>query len=185
MQFLAQIDTGATLFLAGLIPPDLPFPEWFLSFISAPGGSVFLWGIPAAFAAFRGKHTKTVRFFLLIITALAIAAFLNGLIKNIFMRDRPYSALGMDTLGCGDIYSFPSGHAAVSFAAAVLLSRFDKKNRPWYFFLAILISYSRIYLYCHYLSDVIAGAFFGIVFARLFLTVYFYSRSSGKEKKQS
>jgi undecaprenyl-diphosphatase len=58
-------------------------------------------------------------------------------------------------------YSFPSGHAAASFVAAYLLSKKDKKRAWVYYVVALLISFSRIYLGKHYPSDVLAGALIG------------------------
>lgn len=60
-------------------------------------------------------------------------------------------------------FSFPSGHTGASFAAtsALLFS----KNRLWIpaMVLSVLIAFSRLYLYVHYPSDVIAGAMIGMI----------------------
>jgi membrane-associated phospholipid phosphatase len=63
--------------------------------------------------------------------------------------------------------SFPSGHTA--FAVATVLSNYFTKKRIWFmaFLYAILIGYSRIYLAHHFLIDVFAGAFTGILFGTL------------------
>ena len=52
-------------------------------------------------------------------------------------------------------FSFPSGHAAVVFAALPFL------NSPYWLIFAVLVSFSRIYLGVHYLSDVLFGALIG------------------------
>lgn len=59
--------------------------------------------------------------------------------------------------------SFPSGHTGSSFAAAFAL--FFGKNRLWIpaVILAALIGFTRLYLYVHYPSDVLAGALLGIL----------------------
>ena len=60
-------------------------------------------------------------------------------------------------------YSFPSGHAAASFAAASALAfSYCRHWRPAVV-LAVLISLSRLYLYVHYPSDVLCGALLGIL----------------------
>lgn len=57
--------------------------------------------------------------------------------------------------------SFPSGHTASSFAAvSALLSCRSKLWRPA-FALALLIAFSRLYLYVHWPSDVLGGAVLG------------------------
>lgn len=60
-------------------------------------------------------------------------------------------------------YSFPSGHTGASFAAASAL--LFGKNRLWIpsLIAAIFIGFSRLYLYVHYPSDVLAGALIGIM----------------------
>jgi membrane-associated phospholipid phosphatase len=57
--------------------------------------------------------------------------------------------------------SFPSSHAANAFAIAWLLrARWRKAGLPA-FALALLVSFSRMYLHRHFLSDVVAGALIG------------------------
>lgn len=57
--------------------------------------------------------------------------------------------------------SFPSGHTAVSFAAVCAL--WAERSRLWIpaLALALLLAFSRLYLYVHWPSDVLAGAVLG------------------------
>jgi len=57
--------------------------------------------------------------------------------------------------------SFPSSHAANALALAWMLSRRWPRGRIGFFVLAMLISYSRMYLNRHYLSDVVVGVALG------------------------
>ena len=61
--------------------------------------------------------------------------------------------------------SFPSAHAATSFAAAVLLTSLFPRRWPLFFGLAVAIAFSRVYVGVHYPGDVLAGAALGVLVA--------------------
>ena len=61
--------------------------------------------------------------------------------------------------------SFPSGHTIASFEAATVLLKNSKKMGIPAMILAVLIAFSRLYLYVHYPTDVIFSIFAGILFA--------------------
>ena len=62
-------------------------------------------------------------------------------------------------------HSFPSGHAATSFACATTLAlAFPRLAVPLYV-LAAAIAYSRVYVGVHYPLDVLGGAVLGIAVA--------------------
>ena len=62
-------------------------------------------------------------------------------------------------------FSFPSGHTGAAFAAASALffSQGSRMAGIGAFALASLIGFSRLYLYVHYPTDVLAGALLGIM----------------------
>lgn len=74
--------------------------------------------------------------------------------------------------------SFPSGHTTTAFVLATLLALMYRKQALW-FLLAVLVGYSRIYLFQHFLRDVIFGSFIGVTFGYL---SYHYFYLSGKSK---
>jgi undecaprenyl-diphosphatase len=59
-------------------------------------------------------------------------------------------------------HSFPSGHAATSFAGATLLSAYAPRLRVPLYALAVLIAFSRLYVGVHYPLDVLGGAVVGV-----------------------
>jgi undecaprenyl-diphosphatase len=61
--------------------------------------------------------------------------------------------------------SFPSGHAATSFACAALLAWLTPLPRVPLFVLAALIAFSRVYDGVHYPLDVVGGAVLGLLVA--------------------
>ena len=78
---------------------------------------------------------------------------------------------------CGGLYGYFSAHASNSFALASFFSMLYRKNGikiPIFLIsVAVLVSYSRIYIGVHYPFDVISGAFFGILSGYLF---YLFSK---------
>jgi undecaprenyl-diphosphatase len=58
--------------------------------------------------------------------------------------------------------SFPSGHAATSFAAATVLTFARPRWAPAFYLLALAIGFSRVYVGVHYPLDIVGGAVLGI-----------------------
>ena len=82
-------------------------------------------------------------------------------------------------------YSFPSGHTIASFEAATVLLINNRKLGIPAMILAVLIAFSRLYLYVHYPTDVIFSVFAGILFAFLgnWLAGKVMARFPGKKGK--
>jgi undecaprenyl-diphosphatase len=59
-------------------------------------------------------------------------------------------------------HSFPSGHAATSFACATTLAFFAPRWAPAFYVLAAAIAWSRVYDGVHYPLDVVGGAAVGV-----------------------
>ena len=88
----------------------------------------------------------------------------NVILKNLIARVRPYdvnTAVQVLVAKPKD-FSFPSGHTAASFASVTALYLAGEKKlwKPA-LALAILIAFSRMYLYVHYPTDIIGGVIFG------------------------
>jgi undecaprenyl-diphosphatase len=84
-------------------------------------------------------------------------------IKSAADRPRPFETIPQadPLIGATVGQSMPSGHAATSFAGAVVLAYLLPRAAPYVFLLAVAIAFSRIYVGVHYLSDVLAGAALG------------------------
>jgi undecaprenyl-diphosphatase len=81
-------------------------------------------------------------------------------------------------------YSFPSGHTAASFAATFALYFSRKKLWIPAIGLAVLISFSRLYLYVHYPTDILAGVMIGIIMGFLgFRAAVFFKNLWERRKK--
>ena len=86
-------------------------------------------------------------------------------IKNIIQRPRAFTTFpDIEIIIKAPLsYSFPSGHTASSFAAAVVLGYYIKNWKYLFYFFAALVAFSRLYLFVHYPSDIIGGISLGVV----------------------
>lgn len=160
--------------------------DLFWSFITHLGDDGIFWiALGIVLCIFK----KTRKIGLAALVALGCTAVLNSVIlKDLFDRARPYimdSANWERIATDGWIYrmpfenlketsaSFPSGHTASSFAAAIGIFYIDKKKGIIPLILAALIGFSRIYIHVHYPSDVICGMIIGIVVGLIACIVLF------------
>jgi len=99
-----------------------------------------------------------------------ILAELMGLLTIIILRymtkrKRPIIKYKYFPLTPWNRYSFPSHHTLRSFIIAVIVGTDFPTLLPFLIIMAVMISFSRIYLSKHYLSDVLVGTLLGILLA--------------------
>ena len=75
-------------------------------------------------------------------------------------------------VACTGSFSFPSGHAAASFASASIIGHFSRRTAIPAFCIAVLVAFSRIYVGVHYPSDVLGGAVWGGVIGGVVILIY-------------
>ena len=184
MLTLLRFDLYATAFLRIIVPRG-DFFNLLFSFFSLRGNSIFIWILVILTVIFieekrnPGFSLKDRKFLLIFLSSFILTALLTTfVVKNVFRRPRPFFRTDYSrfqlvkpslTSACPVDFSFPSGHASTAFAAAVVLTSFNKKRKWLYYLVAVLISYSRIYLGCHYFLDTIAGALLGYLISKIIL----------------
>lgn len=103
--------------------------------------------------------------------ASCLSGLFTTLLKHTSCRTRPFlpKAGTFHPLFClqDGMDSFPSGHAALAFAIAVILTAaYPRLTLPSYL-IAVIVSLSRVTLGVHYPSDVLAGAAIGLLSGEL------------------
>lgn len=140
-----------------------PFGDFVMPLISKLGNGGIIWLVLSGLLCVFPKYRKAG---VTMLTALALDVLLcNVMLKPLVGRMRPFTVnTGMELLiNAPKDFSFPSGHTAASFAAAFAL--LFVKNKLWIpsMILASLIAFSRLYLYVHYPTDVLAGILLGLI----------------------
>ena len=160
---------------------DLPILDWIqanlrsdvmdviMPIITKLGDEGIFWIACAIILMFTKKHFKTGlgMGFAMIIGLLVCNVTLKPLIGRIRPYDFQLQNLNTEIqllIGAMHDFSFPSGHTIASFEACTVLMLNSKKMGIPAVILAILIAFSRLYLYVHYPTDVIFSVFAGILF---------------------
>jgi undecaprenyl-diphosphatase len=157
-----------------------PVLRW-LTYIGTDGA---VWLVLAAVAALVLRQYRVL---LWVVVADLAAQLSTDLIKAAVPRARPR----VHTLVAEPhSHSFPSGHAASSFACALVLAAYVPRLRWPLYALAGLIAFSRAYVGVHYPLDVVAGAAWGLVIGKATLelraaTGRWGRRSTGPGEKPS
>lgn len=168
---LTRVDQEITLFFA------TRRQQWLTQLtlaVAAAHETLKLLGVTALLAMWRIWRRDLLSVKLLAV--VPVGMLLNVGLKNLIQRPRPTLEEPLVQL---TTYSFPSGHAVAStvFYGALCALVFVHARTPvlrWLAALAgvamvLLVSFSRVYLGAHYLSDVVAGMAVGTLCLLLFL----------------
>lgn len=159
MNEILTLDEGLLLWIQGLRSAALNGP---MRFVTTLGNAGAVW---IALAVVLLTFRRTRRAGAACALALMLGALVtNAAIKPLVQRTRPYETIDSLTLlvARATDYSFPSGHATSSWAAAWALFRMRKRWGASALMLAALISLSRLYVGIHYPSDVLCGTLIGL-----------------------
>ena len=180
---------------------DLPILEWIAANLRCPfmdtimpiitllGDAGIFWIAIAALCLFFPKYRKMgLSMGISLLIGLLVC---NVLLKPLVGRIRPYD-YQLEHFGkqiqllvaAQHDFSFPSGHTIASFEAATAIMLHNKKLGIVAMILAVMISFSRLYLYVHYPTDVLTSVVLGIGIAFLgtFLVKKGYQLYEAKKK---
>lgn len=136
-------------------------------FISGPLRYVIIPLLVTLYFLVISKHKMS--FFALIYLSLFSAWFFARMIKEIVQLNRPFMTHNLTPLSHVMGYSFPSEHATVYGALAVILFSLDKPLGSIMIVCAVLVMLSRLVVGVHYPLDVISGAVLGALIGFFFI----------------
>lgn len=141
---------------------ERPGPIRVIAMLLAHSGDSWFWGIGLAALAIFGQPFWRTRA-LVMLAAIGVGAVLVLLIKFSVRRQRPAGEWGQ-VYRATDPHSFPSGHATRAVMLAVLAVAMGPLWFAAFMLLwAPLVALARVSMGVHYLSDVLAGAVFGLM----------------------
>ena len=189
LESIIELDYNVTLAING---GHTAFLDSVMQFLSASAVWIPLYVLIAAFMFIpkfcSGKspvqNFSSTPYWIIGIIGLLAVLFCFGLtdqiscfIKEGVQRLRPGHDPNLEGLlhlpdGKGGLYGFVSSHAANTFALALLTSLIFRRYiySIFMFLWAAAVSFSRIYLARHFLTDIICGALIGLIIA---LAIYF------------
>jgi undecaprenyl-diphosphatase len=180
-EFITKIDLWIYEHITIIYIPFLNKSMILISSINNTYQLIFIVAIIVFFLNYYKLYTEMIFFTISMIGN----SLLFLLIKEIVKRERPISQL-IEISG----YSFPSGHATLSTTLAFSLYLILRNRIKYKKFLLIscvifplLISFSRIYLSVHYLSDIIAGMALGLIWVSMIYFILFYNKGINNETK--
>jgi undecaprenyl-diphosphatase len=136
------------------------------------------WRVPLVLAwvglMIFGKRKGRVVGILVILIVTIGDQVCNQIIKPWVGRVRPCNVLeGVHLLiNCTQSYSFPSSHATNLFSSSFLFSYFYRRWTIVFLMIALLVSYSRIYVGVHYPLDILGGMVLGGLVSLVVLIAY-------------
>lgn len=142
-----------------------PLLDVIMKIVTISGDAGMIW-IAAIILCLIFKRTRKAGV-CMAIALILVLLICNLTLKPIVARPRPFS-LREDIeliIAAPKDFSFPSGHTLSSFAAATGLFIYHKKLGIAALIWAFLIAFSRLYMYVHYPTDVIAGILLGVICA--------------------
>ncbi len=173
MQILKDLDADLFLKINGLGNPVL---DYVLAWPTFLGETLILYAIVLTLMLIWEGRREGFKKFSWVLAGMLTERLVVTFLKEAIGRERPYTffedAFSQGLVNINYILgfnlserSFPSGHAALSFAVAFLLNRLYGPKLRFTYLIAAWIALTRIYVGAHFPSDTIGGALIGLATA--------------------
>jgi len=142
--------------------------QW-ITMLGVSTGYLICFFILFFFFRFYKRQQDYAKRSLFLFLSIALSGIVSIIVKAIVGRFRPTmlfeeNLYGVEFFRIGHEYnSFPSGHAVTVFALAMALSFLFPKYRFLFFCYALIVSISRVIINAHYIGDILAGAYIGVM----------------------
>ncbi len=141
------------------------FMDFFMTAISKIGNGGAIWIVMALILLSIKKYRRLgLKMAIGLIAGLILG---NIVLKNLIARPRPcwiFDNIDM-LIAIPQDFSFPSGHTLASFTSAFIILAADKRMGIPALIVAILMAFSRMYLFVHFPTDIMGGVILsGIIF---------------------
>lgn len=157
---LQQWDWSILYFIAEL--RTVPLLDVLMPFFSRLGDAGIIWIITGVVLLCTRRYRKVG---ISVLGGLLVGVLVgNVVLKNIIARPRPcwLQPTMLHLVSNPTDYAFPSGHTLSSAIAATALSCGERRFGWWAVPLAMMIAFSRLYLFVHFPSDILGGAVLGV-----------------------
>ncbi len=195
---LVPIGLGVALIVTSFLAIDKPLTLWLAhhtpyrishvaNMITKLGlGWPYFVGLPfLAFVCYRFKSKQAAAHLTFIWASVCIGGLIADVFKIVLSRARPALLLHQNIYGFyglqlkAKFWSFPSGHATVAMCFAIA-GAFCFRRFRWFFLIyGLLLSFSRVVVLAHYLSDIMAAlllSFFVVLYLRKHLSPLIYQQ---------
>jgi len=119
----------------------------------------------------KERRPKIIQGIINLIIIVFVSWTINYFLKKLIHRPRPFvnhQNIYLLLINEAPLQSFPSGHATIAFALAFATYLFSKKAGIFFFFLALLVGWGRIFAGVHYPSDIFCGFLIALLVTIIF-----------------